>query len=187
MPKTNSTKPKAVTEKGEANADRAAKKSAPTEQPKQTYKVRRDLPPHTLITVRNGFNGKLVYQSARTHERFVWESFGDEQELEFQELKYARNSYKKMFENNWFLISDPEVIECLGVSQYYKHALSYEDFDTLFDLSPEEVKAKIEMLSNGQKASVRYRAKQLIADGVIDSIKMITTLEGCFGVELIER
>lgn len=42
-------------------------------------------------------------------------------------------------------------------------------------------------LSNGQKKSVAYRAKQLIADGVIDSNRKISALEKSLGVELIER
>lgn len=39
----------------------------------------------------------------------------------------------------------------------------------------------------GQKRSVVFRAKQLIDEGAIDSIKTINTLESCLGVELIER
>ena len=68
--------------------------------PKQSYKVRRDLPLNMIVTVRNGFNGRLVYKSPRTGERFVWDEFGDEQDLEFQELRNARNSQKAFFENN---------------------------------------------------------------------------------------
>lgn len=191
MSKANTGKTRSTINKTAAKVEQAEDRVVETEQPKAEtkvqYKVRKELPPHAVITVRNGFNGKLIYKSARTHERFVWESFGDEQDMELQELKNAKNSYKKFFENNWFLISDPDVIESLGVEQYYKHALSYEEFDSLFTLSPEEVKERIALLSKGQKASVRYRAKQLIADGQIDSIKMINALEECLGVELIER
>lgn len=42
-------------------------------------------------------------------------------------------------------------------------------------------------LSSGQKQSVAYRAKQLIADGTIDSNRAIAALEKALGVELIER
>ena len=154
---------------------------------KKTFKVKRTLTSSTYITVRNGFNGRLIYKSRKTGERFVWDAFGDEQEMELQELKNAKNSNKGFFENNWFMISDPEVIEYLGVERFYRNALSFENFDSLFSLAPDEVTEKVKLLSSGQRTSVAYRAKQLIEEGVIDSIKVINALEKSLGVKLIER
>ncbi len=37
---------------------------------------------HQYIPVRNGFQGKLIYRSRRTGELFVWETFGETQEME---------------------------------------------------------------------------------------------------------
>ena len=154
---------------------------------KKIYKVRQNLDPNTYVTVKNGFNGTLVYKSKRTGERFIWEAFGDEQEIELNELKSAKNSYKAFFINNWFLFDDPEVIEWLGIERYYKNALTANNFDKVFKKSPDEIKKVIGGLSEGQKKSVIYRARQLISEGKIDSIKVITTLEESLGVELIER
>ena len=41
-------------------------------------------------------------------------------------------------------------------------------------------------MSSGQKRSLAYRAKQLIADKTIDSLAVIHVLEESLGVELIE-
>ena len=106
---------------------------------KQVYKAKQTLTPDMYITVKNGFNGTLVYKSKKTGERFIWEAFGDEQDIELAELKAAKNSYKAFFVNNWFLFDDPEVVEWLGMSQYYKHALNSESFDKLFEKTPEEI------------------------------------------------
>ena len=156
-------------------------------EPKVTYKAKRDLDPHSYVTVRNGFNGVLVYKSKRTGERFVWQEFGDEQDMELMELRAARNASKAYFINNWFLFDDPAVVEWLGMERYYKHALNANSFDELFTKDSEEIKKTISELSTGQKRSVVFRAKQLIDEGAIDSIKTINTLESCLGVELIER
>lgn len=153
---------------------------------KQQIQVR-ELDPNEFVTVRNGFNGKLIYCSKRTQEEFVWPAFGDEQDIQLQELKNAKNTAKAFFENNWFLFDDPAVIEYLGVSRFYQNALTYDNFDDLFDMSPEEIERKVALLSDGQKLSVRYRARQLIEEGAIDSRKVITALEDSLGVELIER
>lgn len=161
--------------------------SSPAPAEKQTYKVKKELNPTMMVTVKNGFNGTLVYKSKRTGEVFVWDAFGSEQEMELQDLKAAKNTYKAFFVNNWFLFDDPEIIEWLGMSQYYKHALNTESFNELFHMSPEEIESTIQKLSDGQKKSVAFRAKQLIREGEIDSIKVINALERSLSVELIER
>lgn len=154
---------------------------------KKQYKVKKNLDPNMIVTVKNGFQGRLIYKSKRTNERFEWEEFGDEQDMDLQELKNARNASKVFFANNWFLIDDPEVLEYLGVAQYYKFALDFNSFDDLFTKAPSEIKNTIEHLSVGQKKSVAYRAKELIADGIIDSIKVINALEESLSIELIDR
>lgn len=142
-----------------------------------------------MIPVRSGFHGRLIYKSSRTHERFVWSEFGEEQIMELLELRNAKNASKKYFINNWFMFDDEYawVIDYLGMNQYYKNALSLDNFDELFEKSPAEIEKRISKLSNGQKKSVGYRARQLIADGGIDSNKAIHALEKALGIELIER
>lgn len=154
---------------------------------REVFKARPVIDPHSTVLVRNGFQGKLVYRSRRTGEVFVWNGFGDEQEMEVQELRNAKGSDKAFFAQNWFLFDDPEVIDYLGVGTYYKNALSYDEFDELFDKTAEEIGERVERLSAGQKKSVAYRAAQLIASGDIDSRKKIVALERSTGIELIER
>lgn len=173
------------TEVSNVEPESVKSEQAAVEQPK--YRVKKNLDPNMIVTVKNGFQGVLVYVSARTHERFVWEEFGDEQDMELQELKNARNASKKFFENNWFIIDDTEVLAYLGVENYYKYALNTETFDELFTASPEKIKETISHLSDGQKKSVIYRAKRMIADKTIDSIKVINALEESLDIELIER
>jgi len=149
--------------------------------------VPKEVDPNQIITVRNGFQGRLVYKSKRTGERFVWDSFGAEQDMELGELKNARNSNKKYFINNWFMFDEPWVVDYIGMGQYYKFAISIQDFDKLFEKPAAEIEKAISKLSDGQKKSVAYRAKQLIAEGGIDSNKTIAALEKCLGIELVER
>lgn len=185
----------ATTKKG----TKAAKAAAPVEAAVQPVNVEVERPAEKIvpkeidlnqyITVYNGFQGKLVYISSRTHEQFLWENFGDEQEIELRELKNARNSCKDFFENNWFMFSDDDrwVIDYLGVGAFYKKAVSLDNFDELFKKSPEEIEDMVTGMSKGQKRSISYRARQLVAEGEIDSRKAIAALEKALGVELIER
>lgn len=155
--------------------------------PKKTYKVRKQLDPHTIVTVKNGFPGMLIYESSKTGEMFRWESLGDEQDMELQELKNARNASKAFYVNNWFRIDDPEILDYLGVAEYYKNALNLIDDETLRTLKPEDIRSTVMKMSDGQKLALKYRVKQMIENGDIDSMKMITAFEEALGVELIER
>jgi len=147
----------------------------------------KDVDMHQYITVRNGFQGKLVYTSQKTGETFVWDEFGSEQEIELMELKSAKNSAKKFFINNWFMFGEEWVIDYLGLRQYYKHAVKIEDFDKIFEQTPAAIRKTLSELSEGQKKSVAYRARVLISEGVIDSNKAITAIEESLGIELVER
>lgn len=149
--------------------------------------VPHDVPLTQIVTVKNGFHGTLVYKSRKTGERFVWDSFGAEQDMEIGELRNARNSNKSFFVNNWFMFDEAWIVDYLGVRQFYKFALSLDEFDSLFDKTPDEVMSVIKKLSDGQKRSVAYFAKEKISDGTIDSHKMIKMLEDVLGVELIEK
>lgn len=151
--------------------------------------IAKDIDLNQLIPVRNGYQGRLVYRSPRTHEKFVWPEFGSEQMVELLELRNAKNTYKKYYMNNWFMFDDEYtwVIDYLGLGQYYKHALKIDSFDDVFQKSPSEIEKIVSKLSSGQKSSLSYRARQLIAEGGIDSNKAIAALENSLGVELIEH
>lgn len=147
----------------------------------------KDIDMTQFVVVRNGFQGRLIYKSPRTGERFIWDEFGAEQEMELRELRNARNSAKKFFINNWFMFDEDWIIDFLGVKQFYKNAVSIDDFDSVFSKPADEIKTIIGDMSNGQKRSAAYRARQLIAAGEIDSNKAIAALEEALGTELIER
>lgn len=149
--------------------------------------IPKEIDPNQIITVRNGFQGRLVYKSKRTGERFVWDAFGSEQDMELSELKNARNSNKRFFINNWFMFDEDWVVDYIGMRQYYKSAIPIRDFDKLFEKPAAEIEKVVAKLSDGQKKSIAYRAKQLIAEGGIDSNKTIAALEKCLGTDLIER
>lgn len=181
------SKPRTRRSPAEGTSTAAERPAAEVSETTKKPVVPKEIDPYQIITVRNGFQGRLVYKSKRTGERWSWESFGAEQDMELSELKNARNSNKKYFINNWFMFDEDWVIDYLGMRQYYKNSLNIQDFDQLFKKPVGEIEDIISKLSEGQRKSVAYRAKQLIAEEEIDSNRVINTLEKCLGVELVER
>lgn len=160
---------------------------APAAEPEKI--VPKEIDIHQYITVRNGFHGILVYKSRRTGETFVWDGFGSEQEMELQELRNAKNTSKEFFINNWFMFDDAFkwVVGYLGMGQYYRYAVDVDGFDEIFEKSPEEIKKIVGEMSDGQKNSLVYRTRDMIASGEIDSRRVIAALEDALGTELIEK
>ena len=74
-----------------------AEKTEATESTETKKMIPKDVDPNQLIPVYNGFQGTLVYKSPRTRETFVWDSFGDVQEMELKELRNAKSAAKKFF------------------------------------------------------------------------------------------
>ncbi len=165
----------------------AAETSEPKAEPEKIIPKEVDL--HQYIPVRNGFHGMLIYKSDRTGEIFRWDSFGEEQDIELQELRNAKNTAKSFFINNWFMFDDEYkwVIDYLGMRNFYKYALDVDGFDDIFSKTPAEIKKIVKEMSSGQKTSLRYRALDLIASGDIDSRKVIAALEEALGIDLIEK
>ena len=150
-------------------------------------KVRKAIDPNLYVSVKNGFHGSLFYKDTTTGEEHRWSEFGDEIEMTFGSLQRARSAQRKFFTENWWLIDDQEVLEALNATQYYKNALTYEDFEDLFSLKANKVKDKVSGLSRGQKRGVVYVAKQKIEDGELADLNVIRALEEALGTELIYK
>ncbi len=190
MATTNSRKSvKSTVSKTTTPTNETQKSSHTTEIQKEKPIIPKEIDVTQIIPVMNGFQGRLIYKSPRTSERFVWDSFQDIQEIELRELRNAKSSAKSFFINNWFMFDDEHewVIDYLGVGQYYKNALKLNEFDAIFQKSPEEIEKTVSLLSVGQKNSLEYRTRQLLTEGEIDSNKVIRALEKALGTELTER
>jgi hypothetical protein len=178
----------ATTTKKKTSAKSAAEAdAAPAAEPEKIIPKEIDI--HQYIPVRNGFHGVLVYKSRRSGEEFTWNEFGDVQEMELAELRNAKSASKGFFINNWFMFDDEYawVIDWLGLGMYYRNAVGVAQFDSIFGMTPAAIKKTVGEMSDGQKASLVYRASELIASGEIDSRKVIAALEDALGIDLIEK
>lgn len=148
-------------------------------------KDKRRITPNTYVVVKNGFDGVLVYKNKRTGEVFIWNELGDELDIQVSDLKTAKSSSKKFFENNWFVFDDEDIIKYLGVERYYENALDIDDVEDFLNKPEEEVASRIKNMSNGQKKTLSYRVKAMVNEGRIDSVKTITMLEEQLGIRLL--
>lgn len=170
----------------EAEPEQETAKSTHTKSASYSAK---DIDLNQYVTVKNGYPGQLVYVSKRTGERFFWDGYGTEQDIQLMELRNVRNTAKKFFEHNWFVFDDEYdwVIDFLGVRAYYNNIINVEGVDALFKKTPAEIEKELASLSNGQKRTVAYRAMEMIREKEIDSLSVIEVLEKGLGIALVER
>lgn len=185
-PKTTARKT-ASRRKAKPAVEPAAEPAAELAAAKPIAVKKRELRPDEYVTIRSGFDGKLILKSTRTGEKFIFAGFGDEHDIELQDLRKMKNTAKGLFENNWILIDDPDVIEYLGVGEYYRNALKYDEFDDIAKMSAAEIAERMKLVSAGQKETIAHHARRMVADGRIDSMKAIAALEEGLGVQLIEH
>jgi hypothetical protein len=185
--RTSTSRANSKSSNSSANEEVKASTSTESVSTQIKYKVRQTIDPNTIVPVTNGFQGLLVVKNRRTNDTFIFEEFGDVQDMTYGDLKAIRSSDRAFFENNWLLFDDPEILDALDVTKYYSKALSISGFDDLFEKEPNEIKRIIAGLSKAQRRSVAYKARNMIILNELDSLKVIDVLEESLGIKLLER
>lgn len=157
-----------------------------TKNIKNKVKAKPKLDLHDEVLVKNGYCGELNVLLPKSKYVITFSEFGDDDYIELAELKALRNSKPIFFERNWLIIEDDNVIDFLNVGKYYADYLTVEDIDELFELSVDEMIAKIQKLNQVTRDNIARRAVDMIKDGNIDSVKKIEALEEELGYNLTE-
>ena len=149
-----------------------------------------DIPTNAIIPVMSGVHGILTYSSKKTFGYTVdWDDYGAVEYVEYGELLSMRNTQRSFFEKNWIFIQDTDeysatdIYAALAVEKYYKNIIVGEDLDSLFSMTPDEIKETISTLSDGVKQNIASIAKSKIESGKLDSINRIKALEESIGLD----
>ena len=182
-----------------APREEQAAESAEQEGTATTRKARTPvkLDDSVLVRVQSNVHGQLVYDNPRSGSRTLWEHFGDIQSVPMGDLRAMKAAYRRFFEDNWVIvkgIDEPgyedvtpdDVYKALAVSQFYKGIIDPDRFDEFFRLDRQEMRRRIELLTEGAKLNLVVAANSAIRDGVLDSIRTVKTLEELLGCELLE-
>jgi hypothetical protein len=162
------------------------KQNVKTNKPSKT---RPDLDPNLLIRCVNITRGKLFYKSARLQGYTVtWNEFGESADIELAELMAMKNKYPKFFSEPYILIDEPnvdEIFDYLRVkNRHFEDMIDVDDFDSIYKKPVNQFKKLLEEMPNGLKNSVKFRARELIQENKLDSLKIINVIEEVLKVDL---
>lgn len=141
-----------------------------------------------MICIKNIAKGKLIYKSKRQMGyTIVWEKRGALNYMELGEFINLKNSDMRFITEPWIRIMEEDEVEILkyaNVYQYFKSIIEIEDVDALLRLPFDKFCSKFDKLPDSFKKTVAERAKDMIANGELDSIKIKKYIEQQLDIEL---
>lgn len=141
-----------------------------------------------MICIKNIAKGKLIYKSKRQMGyTIVWEKRGALNYMELSEFINLKNSDMRFITEPWIRIIEEDEVEILkyaNVYQYFKSIIEIDDVDALLNLSYDKFCSKFDKLPDSFKKTVAERARDMIASGELDSIKIKKHIEEKLDMEL---
>jgi len=139
---------------------------------------------HDLIPVMNGVIGGLYYHSERTNKSWNFESFGQEDTMEYGELITMRNKYPSYLKECRLIVLDEEVQREFGLVELYDNVITPENVEEVFLKPYDEIVNLIDVLSQGSLQTFIEKAKEKYNNGSLDSMRLIKYIENKFGFHL---
>lgn len=143
-----------------------------------------------LILCTNVFAGTTVMIGKRTGNKYVWEGFGDEQEVEYEDLKSAAlNKRSDFIYSPSILIQDEDFInEFPYLKEFYQNMIAPEDIVHLVETgTAKDLEKALKTLPRGLTDTIKGIVATMIQDGRLDSMKKIRIIDEVFGTELLKQ
>lgn len=151
---------------------------------KAKKKVTRDLE----VECKNITNGTLVYVSKKTGAEYILEGYGATEIFDVGELITMKSSSPRILNEPWLLIEDDDVIDYLRLRDVYDRiSVPLDNIDSFFDKPVSKMRDALDVAPNGIKFLIASRAKTLMNEGVLDSVKKIKLIEDVLQIELIDK
>ena len=142
-----------------------------------------------LVCVQSCFHGDLFYKSKRNGSIVEWQTFGEEQYMDVDELMYMRNTQPTFFKEQWIrLVGDnaDDVFAFLHLDRYCKNNLKFDNFDDIFAMEPDAIKTVVKEFAPSLRDSFARRAMELIESDDLTDLKTIKAIEAATGCKLIQ-
>lgn len=148
---------------------------------------KKELDRHRLVPVMNMTYGKLIYISRKTGAKWVWESYGDVDEIELFELQSMKTSYKGFLNDPLLLVLDEEIVDYLGLSKKYEDILKFEDLEVLFKMNNKEFADLLELAPKSLVVTIVSKAREMYENGTLESIWKVNYLNDKYGTDIGQR
>ena len=187
------TEAKVVKATEEKTVEKAVEKTPIEEEPvvkeetpiKKEPKVVRQFNQNDLILCRSVTAGWLGV-SGKSGQYYVFENFGDECEIEYQDLFALKSRHSQYIYAPLFVIENEELLEnprWKDVAEFYDDKVFKEDIDDVLNLPASSFENALRLLPKGLAKALQVKVAEKIEDGTFDSLKKIKAIDDVFGTD----
>lgn len=154
--------------------------------PEVIKKEPRQFGQNDLILCRSVTAGWLGV-SGKSGQYYVFENFGDQCEIEYQDLFALKSRHSQYIYAPLFVIEDEELLDnprWADIAEFYEDQVyTMEDVDAILNLPKNEFENAINKLPKGLAKSLQVRVAEKIENGTFDSLAKIKLLDEVFGTD----
>ena len=154
--------------------------------PEVVKKEPRQFGQNDLILCRSVTAGWLGV-SGKSGQYYVFENFGDQCEIEYQDLFALKSRHSQYIYAPLFVIEDEELLDnprWSDIAHFYEDQVyTMEDVDAILNLPKNEFESAINKLPKGLAKSLQVRVAEKIENGTFDSLAKIKLLDEVFGTD----
>ena len=123
----------------------------------------------------------------KSGQYYVWANYGDETEVEYQDLFAMKSSHSAYIYDPLFIIEDEELLEnprWKDVLEFYNDKLyGADNVEEILNVPVNKFKKTLENLPKGMIKAIAVRVATKIEDGSFDSIKKIKIVDEVCGTD----
>lgn len=164
----------------------ATKKTAPVEEPvKVAAPQPRQFNQNDLILCRSVTAGWLGV-SGKSGQYYVFENFGDECEIEYQDLFALKSRHSQYIYAPLFIIEDEELLEnprWKDIATFYDEEVFNQDIDEILNLPASNFENALRQLPKGLAKTLQVKVAEKIENGTFDSLKKIKMIDEVYGTD----
>lgn len=161
------------------------KKPAPRKAAKP-IKQERQYNQNDLILCRSVTAGWLGC-SGKSGQYYIFENFGDECEIEYQDLFALKSRKSQYLYAPLFVIEDEELLEnprWQDLEKFYEEQVyTMDDVEEILNLPASNFESALRQMPKGLAKSLQVRVAEKIEEGTFDSLRKIKIVDEVFGTD----
>ncbi len=154
---------------------------------KQAAPIKKEYKGDDLIPCKSVAQGEMIYIAKKTGNKYVWSSYGDITEVEYQDLMGLRASRSKYIFGPLFIIEDDDLLEEVRwkeVKNLYDNLYSLADVYGVLELPNAQFRVAMEKMPKSLRKAVSSEISRRLDEGLFDSIQKVKIVDEICGTDL---
>lgn len=142
--------------------------------------------PNDFILCKSMVSGGLYIVGERSKALYTFADFGDEVEIEYQDLLYMIRSHdKSIYEPRIIILDNDIVAQYSEIQALYDSLYSVEDLRDIIKLDARQMESVIKQLPNGAIEALKGLVSTMIDNHSLDSVTKIKVIDRLLGTNLL--